>query len=1023
MATSFTGVDWWLYALSEYVINPIILIILCLLSVFVVLGNLLVVSAIWHETQLHSVTNYLIASLAAADCLVGLVVMPFSVISEAIIGSWTFGPTWCDLWHSFDVLASTASILNLCAISFDRYLAITNPISYPTRMTPKRVAFIIMSLWACSSLISFPAIIWWRAVGEPLILLPPPKELSPQDTMDETSISSLPLSSGSFLKTSSQVDLETAIYKCEFTKDTYYLLFSSIISFYGPAGVMLYAYYRIYKAAVEQTRFLKSGSKQVSIGKNKRNKRSKLSSENSNYGINERSALADVSCDRASTTDAYDRQHLVLRAHRGGGKNITTNGNSAKNNGEQAEAKKHDADSNCPKASQSKDSFKSVLSRNESFGPSSRSTISNRNRFERLSLANSRRDQLKIYRQRFDYNPMKHEDQMRTESLSKDDQDSIDCKTSELEKTGKSTREVEPSNVSQIGAEKPSGKPLIATMNGRSTAVDVSVIDHYSPPQDVSVDCAPTFTVSATFNGSVVSNSNQTNSSLMVKALRDEVDKMENTGLESITDESDTDEAQGSDDDSTSSSSSGSGETYGTGSIASVLMRPRQGQKDVLENNIGARGCCDTNGHRSDDVRMRRTLSVGDPNTFGLRQLQFEIDTRAGRISGTKYGSGRQMGKVHRFSCGNTALSEESNSASDSATAAIRFSNFGSWVRFKSNLRKNDQSKHDQSIKAPRSLLPLMMMDSDTSTDSSIAASSTKHGEHSGGFDKVSESGETMINSIDDKSAFSGKSKGGQDTMVESKPRSQNRLVGVRHQRSETDLDHKNGRNKRQILYYDSDRLIQSLVDLTAIHYIDCANQSGAIAQGRIVEDVEALNDQRITIELSEQAQVNDSSRSNVPRQQRTVGKKLSKLAEERKAAKTLGIVVGVFILCWLPFFVANIIIALCGANCIYKFEIFMAIVTWLGWLNSAMNPVIYACWSRDFRRAFKRVLCSWIEFICPYDGGNLAKKLRLKKASRFPKKEYFSRNVSSVKGQTSSTVRSGVSMNGSISRSLLSDQ
>lgn len=29
------------------------------------------------------------------------------------------------------------------------------------------------------------------------------------------------------------------------------------------------------------------------------------------------------------------------------------------------------------------------------------------------------------------------------------------------------------------------------------------------------------------------------------------------------------------------------------------------------------------------------------------------------------------------------------------------------------------------------------------------------------------------------------------------------------------------------------------------------------------------------------------------------------------------------------------------------------------GWINSAMNPIIYACWSKDFRRAFRKLLCS----------------------------------------------------------------
>jgi hypothetical protein len=50
--------------------------------------------------------------------------------------------------------------------SIDRYWAITDPMTYPSRMTPNKAAIFIACIWLCSALISFPAIVWWRAVEE-----------------------------------------------------------------------------------------------------------------------------------------------------------------------------------------------------------------------------------------------------------------------------------------------------------------------------------------------------------------------------------------------------------------------------------------------------------------------------------------------------------------------------------------------------------------------------------------------------------------------------------------------------------------------------------------------------------------------------------------------------------------------------------------------------------------------------------------------------------------------------------------
>lgn len=75
----------------------------------------------------------------------------------------------------------------------------------------------------------------------------------------------------------------------------------------------------------------------------------------------------------------------------------------------------------------------------------------------------------------------------------------------------------------------------------------------------------------------------------------------------------------------------------------------------------------------------------------------------------------------------------------------------------------------------------------------------------------------------------------------------------------------------------------------------------------------------------------------------------------ERKAAKTLAIITGAFVVCWLPFFAMALILPLCE-SC----EINDAVASfflWLGYFNSTLNPVIYTIFSPEFRQAFKRIL------------------------------------------------------------------
>ncbi|GBP52991.1 Octopamine receptor beta-2R [Eumeta japonica] len=110
--------------------------VLLLIVIMAVLGNLLVIVSVMRHRKLRVITNYFVVSLAFADILVAMVVMPFN-FSVQFYNEWIFGHVICDLWNSSDVYFTSTSILHLCCISVDRYYAIVKPLKYPIKMTKK----------------------------------------------------------------------------------------------------------------------------------------------------------------------------------------------------------------------------------------------------------------------------------------------------------------------------------------------------------------------------------------------------------------------------------------------------------------------------------------------------------------------------------------------------------------------------------------------------------------------------------------------------------------------------------------------------------------------------------------------------------------------------------------------------------------------------------------------------------------------------------------------------------------------
>ncbi|XP_072253504.1 5-hydroxytryptamine receptor 2A [Leuresthes tenuis] len=131
------------------------LLILAVIAV-TVMGNILVILAVSLEKKLQNATNYFLMSLAVADMLLGILVMPVSMVTILYDYQWPLPPDLCPIWIYLDVLFSTASIMHLCAISLDRYIAIRNPIHHSRFNSHTKARIKIMAVWTISVGISMP---------------------------------------------------------------------------------------------------------------------------------------------------------------------------------------------------------------------------------------------------------------------------------------------------------------------------------------------------------------------------------------------------------------------------------------------------------------------------------------------------------------------------------------------------------------------------------------------------------------------------------------------------------------------------------------------------------------------------------------------------------------------------------------------------------------------------------------------------------------------------------------------------
>lgn len=118
----------------------------------------------------------------------------------------------------------------LMAVSIDRYIGVTRPLNYSLIMTTQRAIYLMIVVWAVSILTSVV----------PLFGLTD-REKEPNDS------------------NSKQGQFET----CKVNKNTFYTIFSSMISFYIPVIILLILYSRVYQEAKKQGQKLENEKRRL----------------------------------------------------------------------------------------------------------------------------------------------------------------------------------------------------------------------------------------------------------------------------------------------------------------------------------------------------------------------------------------------------------------------------------------------------------------------------------------------------------------------------------------------------------------------------------------------------------------------------------------------------------------------------------------------------------------------------------------------------------------------------------------
>ncbi|KAG7490025.1 melanopsin-A-like [Solea senegalensis] len=127
-----------------------------------IIGNALVMFAFYSNKKLRNLPNYLIMNLAVSDFLMAFTQSPIFFIN-CLYKEWVFGEMGCKMYAFCGALFGIASMINLLAISIDRYMVITKPLQAINWSSKRRTTLVILMVWLYSLAWSLAPLVGWSS--------------------------------------------------------------------------------------------------------------------------------------------------------------------------------------------------------------------------------------------------------------------------------------------------------------------------------------------------------------------------------------------------------------------------------------------------------------------------------------------------------------------------------------------------------------------------------------------------------------------------------------------------------------------------------------------------------------------------------------------------------------------------------------------------------------------------------------------------------------------------------------------